>query len=189
MAQNVSSLGTHQPPFSCPGFLLVPLLSHSPEHSCYLLTSLMRRFPAQHAFALFVFFLYQAKSKSHYDWRSASQSVPATYSLHLSPWCVVSLPSTPLHFLYFFYTKSSQSRITTGGQSFSMSSCRAPSGTHDKILFAVCQLLSGPCGAPSLTRGRVCRLSVTVSNNKSIYFLTSKTTPCQGHLNSCSCLP
>jgi hypothetical protein len=32
-------------------------------------------------------------------------------------------------------------------------------GAHDQILVSVWQLLSCPCEAPSLTRGRVCRLS------------------------------
>jgi hypothetical protein len=43
--------------------------------------------------------------------------------------------------------------------------CRAPFGAHDQILVTVWQLLSCYCGAPSLTRGRVCLLSVIVCSS------------------------
>jgi hypothetical protein len=52
----------------------------------------------------------------------------------------------------------SQSYIATAGRSISKSWCRAPSGTHDQIFIVVWQLRSCFCGAPSLTRGRVCLL-------------------------------
>jgi hypothetical protein len=54
--------------------------------------------------------------------------------------------------------KSSQSHIATDGQSVSKSWCRVPSGAHGQIFIAVWQLRSCFCGAPSLTRGRVCLL-------------------------------
>jgi hypothetical protein len=73
-----------------------------------------------------------------------------------------------LSLMKFEDQNQSQSHITSGGQSASMSWCRAPSGTHDQTLFPVGQLLSCPCGAPSLTRGWVCHLSVTFSSNMSI---------------------
>jgi hypothetical protein len=52
----------------------------------------------------------------------------------------------------------SQSYIATDGRSISKSWCRAPSGAHDQIFIIVWQLRSCFCGAPSLTRGRVCLL-------------------------------
>jgi hypothetical protein len=58
----------------------------------------------------------------------------------------------------------SQSHVTTAGQSVSMSWCQVHSGTCDQILFSVWKLLCSLCVAPSLTRGRVCLLSVTVSS-------------------------
>jgi hypothetical protein len=50
----------------------------------------------------------------------------------------------------------SQSQIATDGQSVSKSWCRAPSAVHDQIFITLWQLRSCFCGAPSLTRGRVC---------------------------------
>jgi hypothetical protein len=44
----------------------------------------------------------------------------------------------------------------------SMSWCQVHSGTCDQILFSVWKLMCCLCGAFSLTRGRVCLLSVTV---------------------------
>jgi hypothetical protein len=43
-------------------------------------------------------------------------------------------------------------------QSVSKSWCRAPSGAHDQIFNHLWQLRSCFCGAPSLTKGRVCLL-------------------------------
>jgi hypothetical protein len=54
-----------------------------------------------------------------------------------------------------------QSHITTDGQSVSMSWCRAQSGTFDQRFFFKITVLS--LWAPSLTRGRVCHLSVLVN--------------------------
>jgi hypothetical protein len=51
-----------------------------------------------------------------------------------------------------------QSHIAIDGQSINKSWCRAPSGAHDQIFITVWQLRSCFCGAPSLTRGRVCLL-------------------------------
>jgi hypothetical protein len=51
-----------------------------------------------------------------------------------------------------------QSYIATDGSSISESWCRSPSGAHDQIFIIVWQLQSCFCGAPSLTRGRVCLL-------------------------------
>jgi hypothetical protein len=57
----------------------------------------------------------------------------------------------------------SQSNVTTDGQSVSMSWCRVHCGTCDSILLSVWKLLCYLCGAPSLTRDRVCPLLVTVT--------------------------
>jgi hypothetical protein len=43
-----------------------------------------------------------------------------------------------------------------------MSWCRAPSGSHDQMFVTVCRLLLCLCCAPSLTKGRICRLSARV---------------------------
>jgi hypothetical protein len=55
-------------------------------------------------------------------------------------------------------SSQSQSHIATDGQSINKPWCRAPSGAHDQIFITVWQLRSCFCGAPSLTRGRVCLL-------------------------------
>jgi hypothetical protein len=62
----------------------------------------------------------------------------------------------------------SQSHVTTDGLSVSMSWCKDHSGTCDQILFSGWKLLCCLCGAPSLTRGRVCLLSVNVISVESI---------------------
>jgi hypothetical protein len=48
-------------------------------------------------------------------------------------------------------------------QSVSQSWCQAESGAHDQIFITVWELRSCYCGAPSLTRGRVCLLSESLS--------------------------
>jgi hypothetical protein len=63
-----------------------------------------------------------------------------------------------------------QSHITTDSQSVSISWRRAQSGTFDKRFFS--KLLSCLFGAPSLTRGRVCHMSVfviEVYNSQSLF--------------------
>jgi hypothetical protein len=52
----------------------------------------------------------------------------------------------------------SQSHIATDCQPISKSWCRAPSAAHDQIFISPWHLRSCFCGAPSLTRGRVCLL-------------------------------
>jgi hypothetical protein len=58
----------------------------------------------------------------------------------------------------------SMSKSCYGWRSVSMSWCRVHSGTCGQILFSVWKLLCCLCGATSLTRGRICLLSVTVSS-------------------------
>jgi hypothetical protein len=65
----------------------------------------------------------------------------------------------------------SQSHIAPDVQSVCMSWCRAPSGAHDQLFILSWKLLSCPYGAPSLTRGRVCRLSVIVGSISSLSFV------------------
>jgi hypothetical protein len=69
-------------------------------------------------------------------------------------------------------TIQSQSHIATDGQSISKSWCRAPSGAHDQIFITLWQLRSWFCGAPSLTRGRVCLLHMLLAL-ASVVFLGS----------------
>jgi hypothetical protein len=57
----------------------------------------------------------------------------------------------------------SQSHIATDGQSVSKSWCRAQSGAHDQTFITVWQLRFCFCGAPSLTRGRVCLLYILLA--------------------------
>jgi hypothetical protein len=65
------------------------------------------------------------------------------------------------HMLRVFDSQSqSQSYFTTDGQSVSMSWCRAQFGTFDQRFFFVESYSLVLFGAPSLTRGRVCHLSV-----------------------------
>jgi hypothetical protein len=65
------------------------------------------------------------------------------------------------------WSSQSQSHIATDGrsvsQSVSQSWCRAPSEAHDQIFITVWQLQSSYCGVPSLTRGRACILSESLS--------------------------
>jgi hypothetical protein len=56
----------------------------------------------------------------------------------------------------FTLPSQSQSHVATDGQSVSKPRCGAPSGAHDQIFITAWQLRSWFCGAPSLTRGRVC---------------------------------
>jgi hypothetical protein len=63
-----------------------------------------------------------------------------------------------------FIKRFKVSHIATDNQSVGLSWCRAPSGAHDKIfayLFNLLKVTVLSMGAPSLTRGRVCRLSVS----------------------------
>jgi hypothetical protein len=64
---------------------------------------------------------------------------------------------------------SVQSHIATEGQSVCLSWCRAPAGAHHQMFLLVWKLLSCPCGALSLTRGRVCHLSVIVGSISSSF--------------------
>jgi hypothetical protein len=56
------------------------------------------------------------------------------------------------------HKSKSKSKSHCNWQTVSKSWCRTLSGAHDKIFITVWQLRSCFCGAPSLTRGRVCLL-------------------------------
>jgi hypothetical protein len=60
----------------------------------------------------------------------------------------------------FWSTSQSQSYVTTDGQSTSLSWCEAHIWAQDKIFITVRQLWVCWCGAPSVTRGWVCRLQL-----------------------------
>jgi hypothetical protein len=68
-------------------------------------------------------------------------------------------------------SNQSQSHIATEGQSISKSRWPAPSGAHDQIFIILWQLRSCFCGAPSLTRGRICLLYMLLAL-ASVVFLT-----------------
>jgi hypothetical protein len=75
--------------------------------------------------------------------------------------------------MFEFLQSQSQSHITTDGQSVSMSWCRAQSGTFEQNFFSS-KLLYSLFGAPSLTRGRGCHVSVfviAVYNSQSLFTL------------------
>jgi hypothetical protein len=76
---------------------------------------------------------------------------------------------------------TSQSHIATDGQPVIKSWCRAPSGAHDQILITVWQLRSCFCGAPSLTRGRVCHLYMLLTL-ASAAFLRSESLGTRDHI-------
>jgi hypothetical protein len=80
-----------------------------------------------------------------------------------------------------YRTFQSQSYIATDGQSISKSWCRAPSGIHDQIFITLWQLRSCFCGAPSLTRGRVCLLYMLLAL-ASIVFLGSESLGTRDHI-------
>jgi hypothetical protein len=63
----------------------------------------------------------------------------------------------------------SRSHIATDGQSVSKSWCRAPSGAPDQIYITIWQLRSCFCGAPSLTRGRVCLLYMLLTLASAVF--------------------
>jgi hypothetical protein len=67
------------------------------------------------------------------------------------------MTATPSH--DWLTSSQSESHITTDGQSASQSWCQAQSGAQDQIFVTVTHLRFCRCGAPSLTRGRVCHLS------------------------------
>jgi hypothetical protein len=69
----------------------------------------------------------------------------------------------------------------TIGQSVSKSWCRAPFRAHDQIFITVWQLRSCFCGAPSVTRGRVCFLYMLLAL-ASAAFLVSESLSTRDHI-------
>jgi hypothetical protein len=78
-------------------------------------------------------------------------------------------------------SSQSQSYIATDGQSVSKAWCRAPSGAHDQIFITVWQLRPCLCGAPSLTRGRVCLLCMLLALASRV-FLRSESLGISDHI-------
>jgi hypothetical protein len=66
--------------------------------------------------------------------------------------------------------RQSQSYITTDGQPASLSRNKAPIWAYDQILIIVWQLRVCGVGAPSLTRGRVCRLQLLLVLASAVIF-------------------
>jgi hypothetical protein len=78
----------------------------------------------------------------------------------------------------------SPSHIATDGQIVSQSRCRAPSGAHDQIFITVLHLWSCFCGAPSLTRRRVCLLHMLLALASAV-FLGSECLGTRDHIVTC----
>jgi hypothetical protein len=68
-------------------------------------------------------------------------------------------------------SSQNQSHIATDDQSVCLPWCRTPAGAHDQRFLLIWKLLSCPCGAPSLTIGRVCHLSVIVCSINPLSFV------------------
>jgi hypothetical protein len=90
------------------------------------------------------------------SWGYAYTRLKTTAVSHLTVCSFIAPQSVSLHIHDHI-----QSHITIDGQSISMSWCRAQSGTFDQRFFF--KLRSCLCGAPSLTRGRACHLSLHVN--------------------------
>jgi hypothetical protein len=88
------------------------------------------------------------------------------------------------------FLSQSQSYITTDSQSVSKSWCRAQSGTSgQRSFFFFWKFLSCHLGAPSLTRGRVCHLSVYNQSTVVSQYLHKIFTYCVTHIWHLEYLP
>jgi hypothetical protein len=106
--------------------------------------------------------------------RSLASASDSGYSSASRAQVLLSQMSTHLHISFQPPLQSSagwlssqsqrQSHIATDGQSVCLSWCRDLAGALDQMLIFKWKLLSCPCGAPSLARGRVCHLSVIVDS-------------------------
>jgi hypothetical protein len=81
---------------------------------------------------------------------------------HFDP-CLCVVPSSSV-WSCLHLCRCVKSKSHCDWRSVSLSWCRAPAGAHDQMFLLAWKLLSCPCGAPSLTRGRVCHLSVIVDS-------------------------
>jgi hypothetical protein len=88
-------------------------------------------------------------------------------SLHIS--CVLSYSGSPSVFTSQLCVYS-KSKSHCDWRPVSKSWCRAPSGAHGQIFIIVWQLRSCICGAPSLTRGRVCHLYMLLTLASEVFF-------------------
>jgi hypothetical protein len=112
----------------------------------------------------------QSESELHYNWQSVSKS-----------WCRAQIGTFDQRSIFFFLSQS-QSYITTDSQSVSKSWCRAQSGTFDQRSIFFFKFLSCHLGAPSLTRGRVCHLSVYSQSTVVSQYLHKIFTYCVTHI-------
>jgi hypothetical protein len=92
-------------------------------------------------------------------------------------------PGTGFHFLPLPRLNSfkSKSKSHCDWQTISKSWCRTPSAARDHIFITLWQLRSCFCGAPSLTRGRVCLLYMLLAL-ASVVFLGSGSPGARDHL-------
>jgi hypothetical protein len=119
--------------------------------ACFLGNATIKFTWVSHLWRLWTFPLQCHNTLSHrYSRRSVSCSAPS--SIVLSP-----LSDTDSALLR---VKIKVTLRLTVSQSVCLSWCRAPAGAHDQLLLFKWNLLSCPCGAPSLTRGRVSYLLV-----------------------------
>jgi hypothetical protein len=118
------------------------------------------------------------------------------FDLHSLPWrtlvstnnwltprlvAITHQPSSLLFTGFQLITVSSQSHIATDGQSVNKPWRRAASGANDQIFITVWHLQSCFCGAPSLTRGRVCLLYMLLAFASAV-FLGSESTGTRNHI-------
>jgi hypothetical protein len=101
--------------------------------------------------------------------------------IHFGINCNCMPPHSLRNFVKLNCSSQSQSHIATDGQSVSTSWCRAPSGAHDQIFIAVWQLRTCFCGAPSLTRRRVCLLYMLLALASAV-FLGSESLGTRDHI-------
>jgi hypothetical protein len=101
-----------------------------------------------------VFLLFRLQSLWNLGTKTSSGLTPPAYDwLVTAPELILSSQSQ----------SQSQSNVTTDGKSASLSWNKHPSGAYDQIFITVRQLRVCWCGALSLTRGRVCRLTESQS--------------------------
>jgi hypothetical protein len=98
---------------------------------------------------------YRMEGYHVHTWSSLLSSEIVSQHFH-PPRCYVLSNTLTISF-HNTLKQTSQSDVTTEVQSVSVSSCRAPSCS---ITFR--RLLSCTCGAPPLTRSRICRLALSL---------------------------
>jgi hypothetical protein len=132
---------------------------------------------------------------SSFPWFTASQEMTIVSRATVTPRMLIGLYMqimssfqfglfTRLSFLALkpeTISRQSQSYVTSDCQSASLSGCQASSGAKDQIFITVRQLRVCWCGAPSLTRGWVCRLQFLLALT-SVVILGSESRGTHGHI-------